>query len=64
MNSNFGFILKIAIASLVVSALIKYGGQLLPLASSNSIALIIVLLPSIILALIFGLRYIVIGNNT
>lgn len=57
MNSNIGFILKIAIASFLLSALIKYGGQFLPLTSSNTIALIIVLLPSIILALIFALKY-------
>jgi hypothetical protein len=57
MNSSIGFIFKIAIASLILSALIKYGGQLLPLTPTNTIALIIVLLPSVILALIFGLKY-------
>ena len=57
MNSDFVLIAKIAIASLILSALIKYGGQLLPLNPTNSIAVIIVLLPSIILALIFGIRY-------
>ena len=57
MNSKIGFILKIAIASLLLSLLIKYGGQTLPLNSTNAIALIIVLLPSVILAIILGLRY-------
>jgi hypothetical protein len=56
MNSNISFILKIAIASFIVSALIKYGGQLLPMTPTNTIALIIVLLPSVILAVIFGLK--------
>ena len=58
MNSDFVLLIaKIAIASLLLSALIKYGGQTLPLNPTNTIALIIVLLPSIILALIFGIRY-------
>ena len=57
MNNQIGFILKIAIASFVLSALIKYGGQALPLNPTNTIALIIVLLPSIILALLFGVKY-------
>jgi hypothetical protein len=57
MNSNIGFILKIAIASFILSALIKYGGQFLSLTPTNTIALIIVLLPSVILALIFGFKY-------
>ena len=57
MNSKLAFIVKIAIASLVLSLLIKYGGQQLPLIPTNTIALIIVLLPSFVLAIFFGLRY-------
>lgn len=57
MNSKIVFISKIAIASLILSALIKYGGQTLPLIPTNTIALIIVLFPSIILGIIFGFRY-------
>ena len=57
MNNKIGFIIKIAIASLFLSALIKYGGQTLPIIPTNTIALIIVLLPSIILGTILGFRY-------
>ena len=57
MNSKIGFIVKIAIASLLLSLLIKYGGQTLPIIPTNTIALTIVLLPSIILAIILGFRY-------
>jgi hypothetical protein len=57
MDSKIVFIIKIAIASLFLSALIKYGGQTLPISATNSIALILVLLPSIILGIIFGFRY-------
>ena len=57
MSNKIAFIAKIAIASLILSVLIKYGGQMLPLIPTNSLALIIVLLPSLILAIFFGLRY-------
>ena len=56
MNNQIGFIFKIAIASLLLSVIIKYGGQMLPLTPTNTIALVIVLLPSIILAILFGVR--------
>lgn len=57
MNSKIGFIVKIAIASLVLSLIIKYGGQTLPISATNTLALIIVLLPSVILGIIFGFKY-------
>ena len=57
MNSKLVFIFKIAIASLFLSVIIKYGGQTLPIIPTNTIALTIVLLPSIILAVILGFRY-------
>ena len=57
MNSKIGFISKIAIASFLISVLIKYGGQLLPLNPNNAIALTIVLLPSLVFAIILGFRY-------
>ena len=56
MNNQIGFIFKIAIASLLLSVIIKYGGQMLPLTPTNTIALVIVLLPSIILAIMFGVK--------
>ncbi len=57
MLNPWGFILKIAIASLLLSELIKYGGRLLPISPNNTLALIIVILPSLILAIIFGWKY-------
>ena len=57
MDSKIVFINKIAIASLLLSLLIKYGGQTLPIIPTNTIALIIVLLPSIIFAMFLGFRY-------
>ena len=57
MLNPWGFILKIAIASLLLSELIKYGGRLLPITPTNSLVTIIVLLPSLALAIIFGWKY-------
>ena len=57
MNTKIGFISKIAIASFLISALIKYGGQFPPLNPNNAIALTIVLLPSLVFAIILGFRY-------
>ena len=57
MNSKIVFISKIAIASFFLSLIIKYGGQTLPIFPTNTIALIIILLPSIILGIILGFRY-------
>ena len=56
MKQQIGFISKIAIASLVVSELVKYGGRILPLQENDLTALAIVISPSIILAIIFALR--------
>lgn len=57
MDSKIVFIGKIAIASLVLSVIIKYGGQTLPIIPTNTIALVIVLFPSVVLGIILGFRY-------
>ncbi len=51
MNTQVAFIGKILFVSTVISVLIKYGGQLIPFTPTNSIALTIVLLPSLLVAL-------------
>ncbi|BAU64174.1 hypothetical protein STA3757_15450 [Stanieria sp. NIES-3757] len=58
MNNPVNFIVKIAIASTLLSVLIKYGGSQLSLTPTVSLSLIIVSLPSVILALIMGWRII------
>lgn len=50
--------IKVAIASTMLSVLIKYGGSQLSLTPTVSLSLIIVCLPSAILALIMGWRII------
>ena len=50
MNDAFVFIVKIVILSTILSLLIKYGGQLLPIAPTVNIAIATILLPSIIVA--------------
>ena len=59
MNSTFGFILKVLLASTALSLVIKYGGPLLAVPATSTSALISVLLPTAVLAMIFawqGLR--------
>ncbi|AFZ35734.1 hypothetical protein Sta7437_2185 [Stanieria cyanosphaera PCC 7437] len=58
MNNSLSFIIKVAIASTLLSVLIKYGGSQLSLTPTVSLSLIIVCLPSVILALIMGWRII------
>ncbi|ELS03349.1 hypothetical protein Xen7305DRAFT_00030710 [Xenococcus sp. PCC 7305] len=51
MNDNISFLVKIFVLSSFLSILVKYGGQLLSLSPTVSIAIAAILLPSIILAL-------------
>ena len=57
MNTQAGFILKVFFLSTAISILIKYGGQLVNFNPTNSVALIVVLLPSLIIALTLGWQY-------
>ena len=57
MNTQAGFVLKVVVFSAILSFLIKYGGTLIPIASTTFDALIIVLLPTLILSLILGWRW-------
>jgi hypothetical protein len=56
MNSQLGFLVKIALASTIISIVIKYGGSLLPVIPTRTLSLILVCSPSLILALLLGLR--------
>ena len=57
MDTQAGFILKILLWSTGLSFLIKYGGRYLPIQPTNAIALIIVVLPSLLIGLILGRKY-------
>lgn len=61
MNSQLFLVLKIFLISTLISILIKYGGQLIPISPNNYLAIIVVILPSLILGLLLWLRK---GNNT
>lgn len=52
-----GFILKVFIASAVIAIAIKYGGAYLPVQGNTPTALIAVLTPSIVMAMLFGWRW-------
>ncbi|AFZ12140.1 hypothetical protein Cri9333_1240 [Crinalium epipsammum PCC 9333] len=51
MSDQIWFILKVLIVSAVLSTLIKYGGSSLSLASTPTLVLIVVFLPSLIVAI-------------
>ncbi len=51
MNDTIAFVVKILIYSTILSVLIKYGGQLLPISPTVIIAIAAILLPSIIIAI-------------
>lgn len=57
MTTQAGFIGKILFFSLILSIMIKYGGQLLSLSPNLAIVLTMVLLPTIIVALTLGWQY-------
>lgn len=59
MNGQTGLVLKVILLSAVLSLLIKYGKEdfLIPGTASN--ALILVLLPTIVVASLLGLRFVI-----
>ncbi|MBW4643730.1 MAG: hypothetical protein KME23_12200 [Goleter apudmare HA4340-LM2] len=65
MENNLGLVLKVLLLSVVLSLLIKYIGPSLAIAGTDINALIIVLLPSVILAivLLWRSREVRIGNR-
>ena len=54
---QFGFILELLIISTVLSYLIKYGGQYLSIFVTPQKALLVVLIPSVVMAIALLLRY-------
>ena len=57
MNTQVGFVLKVLLLSTALSYLIKYGGQHLPIVPTNTVAIAIVLFPSVAIGLILGQLY-------
>jgi hypothetical protein len=56
MNAQFGFVLKVLILSAAIATGIKYWAPLLNIPASDSLALIVVLLPSLIMAIVLAWR--------
>lgn len=52
-----GLIFKVLLVSGLISAAIKLGGAMLPLTPSNETALLLVLLPSVLMAIALGWRW-------
>ncbi|HAX78444.1 MAG TPA: hypothetical protein DCY88_22105 [Cyanobacteria bacterium UBA11372] len=56
MQNQTGFILKVLVISVALSVLIKYGGPAFPLGATSINALILVFMPTLILALALWMR--------
>jgi len=56
MDSQLGFLLKVFIGSALLSAVVKYGGRLVPIAPSNLNAAIAITLPSAVFLVVFWWR--------
>ncbi len=57
MTNQFGFIFKLLFISVGLSILIKYGGSYLPIPATTTNVLIIVFVPTIVMAIALGARY-------
>jgi hypothetical protein len=57
MENQMGFIVKLLVLSALLSALIKYAAPSLPIPSTDAIALIFVLLPTVIIAIALAWRF-------
>ncbi|OLP17867.1 hypothetical protein BST81_12460 [Leptolyngbya sp. 'hensonii'] len=55
-DTPFTYILKILALSVIISCGIRYLGPMLPISPSPTIAVVAILLPSTIMALLLGLR--------
>jgi hypothetical protein len=58
MNGQAGLVLKVILLSAVLSLLIKYGKEDFLISGTGSNALILVLLPTIIVASLLGIRFV------
>lgn len=56
MNDSLNLVLKVLIASTLISIAIKYGGPFLPIPATSAVALGIVLLPTVIMAIALTYR--------
>ena len=57
MGDLIGFVFKILLLSAGLSLAIEYSGKFLTIDTTNSLALVVVLLPSLIMAVALGWQY-------
>jgi hypothetical protein len=63
MNNPFGFIVKVFFFSALISVLIKYLSPIIPIPQTNVNVLILVLSPTVIMAILLSLRFREVGNR-
>lgn len=54
LRENLGFVVKVMVASTLISVAIRVWGPVLPIAPTSLNALILVLLPTTVLLILFG----------
>jgi hypothetical protein len=57
MDTQFGFVVKVLLLSTAISIAIKYSDRFLAIKPTTTITLVIVLLPSSILAVLLAWKY-------
>ncbi|BAZ41605.1 hypothetical protein NIES4101_75710 [Calothrix sp. NIES-4101] len=62
MNNQFGFLAKVLLLSVVLSLFIKYVAPIVPIPESDINALILVLSPTVIMAVLLGVRFRAVRN--
>ena len=63
LKQQLGFILEVLVVSTVLSYLIKYGGPHLSISDTLNNALIIVVLPTLVMAIALLARYLLAANK-
>jgi hypothetical protein len=63
MNNQFGFLVKVLFFSALISVLIKYVAPIIPIPQSNVNALVLVLCPTVIMAVLLSLRFRGVGSR-
>jgi hypothetical protein len=56
MTSEIWFVAKVLFLSTLISVMIKYGGQFLPIEANTNNALIAILLPALVMAILLAKR--------
>lgn len=63
MNNQFGLVFKVFSLSVLISVLIKYAAPTLPIPETGTNALILILSPTAIVAILLGMKFWKLGSG-